>query len=508
MIRFTYGTQTAYDSLEFKDPEVLYCITDTMRIYKGTDLISDTCVKFVETVPTAETTVSGNLYVYAAEGQTPSLYVKVGSEVVQVPGGSSSIPTIDQVLQQTNGIATRDIGVAKSSGEARIQMLSGTDAQPTEDSSYATVGLTSKASSSGTTYSNLQLEASALDSKGNTCIYSTELFAGPQSSSQPALRGLSMSDATMSGASMTQQHMTLNTTRLFWMGGESNASGVFIIPPYYSDNADTTGFIVMREGYQHKALTGDLEDTLLDGDQVNMRNKLDVYSKSEVDSMVSGGGAPAGNCLPLTGGTMTGPIDMGSNPITATQSSGTIQPNQLMTFGIFAETLAQMPEMFMGKSGSVWNADGSPVAAIPDLPDSPSSETYGNYAVNLNSLNSILEDKAVLKSGGQTLTGTYEFNSSTPGNHVLSLIDLSGSSGEVFYLDGRGGIHCTALYSEGSIQMNNSKIAGVATPLEGTDAANKQYVDTAVSSQVSALQSQIEAITQTLASLNISVAEI
>lgn len=306
MIRFTYGTQTAYDSLEFKDPDVLYCITDTMRIYKGTDLISDTCVKFVETVPTPETAVSGNLYVYAVEGQSPSLYVKVGNEVVQVPGG----------------------------------------------------------------------------------------------------------------------------------------------------------------------------------------------------------GAPAGNYLPLTGGTMTGPIDMGSNPITATQSSGTIQPNHLMTFGIFAETLSQMPEMFMGKSGSVWNANGTPVAAIPDLPDSPLSETYGNYAVNLNSLNSILEDKSVLKSGGQTLTGTYKFNSSTPGNHVLSLIDLSGSSGEVFYLDGRGGIHCASLFSEGSIQLNNSKITGVATPLEGTDAANKQYVDTAVSSQVSSLQSQIEAITQTLASLNISVAEI
>lgn len=301
MIRFTYGTQTAYDSLEFKDPDVLYCITDTMRIYKGTDLISDTCVKFVETVPTPETAVSGNLYVYAVEGQSPSLYVKVGNEVVQ---------------------------------------------------------------------------------------------------------------------------------------------------------------------------------------------------------------APAGNYLPLTGGTMTGPIDMGSNPITATQSSGTIQPNHLMTFGIFAETLSQMPEMFMGKSGSVWNANEFYIAAIPDLPNSPSSQTYGNYAVNLNSLNSILQDKAVLKSGGQTLTGTYEFNSSTPGNHVLSLIDLSGSSGEVFYLDGRGGIHCTALYSEGSIQVNNSKIGGVATPLEDTDAANKQYVDTAVSSQVSALQSQIDAITQTLASLNISVAEI
>lgn len=287
MIRFTYGTQTAYDSLEFKDPEVLYCITDTMRIYKGTDLISDTCVKFVETVPTAETTVSGNLYVYAAEGQTPALYVKVGNEVVQVPGGSSSIPTIDQVLQQTDGIATRSIGILKSSGEVGIQILSGDMTQPTEDNSYATVGLTSKASSPGTTtYSNLQLDASALDSKGNTRNYSIALSAGPQSRTQSALDGLSMSDITLSGASMTQQHMTLNTTRLSWMGGES--SGVQIIPPYSTDDTEMVGFIVMREGYMHKALTGDLEDALLDDDQVNMRNKLDVYSKSEVNSMVSG----------------------------------------------------------------------------------------------------------------------------------------------------------------------------------------------------------------------------
>lgn len=507
MIRFTYGTQTAYDSLEFKDPDVLYCITDTMRIYKGTDLISDTCVKFVETVPTAETAVPGNLYVYAVEGHSPALYVKVGNEVVQVPGGSSSIPTIDQVLEQTDGVATRSIGIAKSSGEVGIQIRSEAMDQPTEGSSYATAGLTGQAGASVTTRSDLRLEAYTLDSEGTTRISSAELVAGTRAG-QSASYGLSISDATMSSTSMTQQSVTLNGASLLWMGGTNNDSGVIITPPYSTDNNRNVGFIVMREGYMHKALTGDLEDTLLDGDQVNMRSKLDVYSKSEVDSMVSGGGAPAGNCLPLTGGTMTGPIDMGSNPITATQSSGTIQPNQLMTFGIFAETLAQMPEMFMGKSGSVWNADGSPVAAIPDLPDSPSSETYGNYAVNLNSLNSILEGKAVLKSGGQTLTGTYEFNSSTPGNHVLSLIDLSGSSGEVFYLDGRGGIHCTALYSEGSIQVNNSKIGGVATPLEDTDAANKQYVDTAVSSQVSSLQSQIEAITQTLASLNISVAEI
>lgn len=507
MIRFTYGTQTAYDSLEFKDPDVLYCITDTMRIYKGTDLISDTCVKFVETVPTTETAVSGNLYVYAVEGQTPALYVKVGNELVQVPGGSSSIPTIDQVLQQTDGIATRSIGILKSSGEAAIQILSGTDAQPTEDSSYAMVGLTSKSSSPGTTYSNLQLDASALDSKGNTRNYSIALSAGPQSRTQSALDGLSMSDITMSGASMSQQHMTLNTTRLFWTGGTNADSGVFIIPPYSTDDTEMAGFILWREGYKHKALTGDLQDTLLDGDQVNMRNKLDVYSKSEVDSMVSGG-APAGNYLPLTGGTMTGPIDMGSNPITSTETIDTIQENHLMPFGIFVDALAQMPEMFMGKKGSVWNASESPISAIPDLPNSPSSETYGNYAVNLNSLNSILEDKAVLKTG-DTLTGTYTFNSSSPGNHVLSLIDHSHApSEEVFYVDGRGKVHCSSLSSEGVISMNNFSITGVALPDRDTDAANKQYVDTAVSSQVSALQSQIEAITQTLASLNISVAEI
>lgn len=287
MIQFTYGTQTAYDSLEFKDPEVLYCITDTMRIYKGTDLISNTCVRFVETVPTAETAVSGNLYVYAVEGQTPALYVKIGNEVVQVSGGSSSIPTIDQVLEQTDGVATRSIGIAKSSGEVGIQILSGAMDQPTEGSSYATAGLTSQAGASVTTRSDLRLEAHTLDPEGNTRISNAELVAGTRAG-QSASYGLSISDATMSGTSMTQQSVTLNGASLLWMGGTNNASGVIVTPPYSTDDTERVGFIVMREGYRHKALTGDLEDTLLDGDQVNMRDKLDVYSKGEVDSMVSG----------------------------------------------------------------------------------------------------------------------------------------------------------------------------------------------------------------------------
>ena len=287
MIQFTYGTQTAYDSLEFKDPEVLYCITDTMRIYKGIDLISNTCVKFVETVPTAETAVSGNLYVYAVEGQTPALYVKIGNEVVQVSGGSSSsIPTIDQVLEQTDGVSTRSIGIAKSSGEVGIQILSGAMDQPTEGSSYATAGLTGQAGASVTTRSDLRLEAYTLDPEGNTRISNAELVAGTRAG-QSASYGLSISDSTMSGTSMTQQSVTLNGASLLWMGGTNNASGVIITPPYSTDDTEKVGFIVMREGYRHKALTGDLEDTLLDGDQVNMRDKLDVYSKGEVDSMVS-----------------------------------------------------------------------------------------------------------------------------------------------------------------------------------------------------------------------------
>lgn len=45
-VLFKYGTQAEYEALETKNPDALYFITDSNRIYKGSDKVASADVKY------------------------------------------------------------------------------------------------------------------------------------------------------------------------------------------------------------------------------------------------------------------------------------------------------------------------------------------------------------------------------------------------------------------------------------------------------------------------------
>ena len=91
-ILFSYGVQSSYDSLLTKDPNTLYCITDTQRIYKGLTLLADRTnlnVTFTDSIPEAASSVENMLYIATVDNKT-TLWIKSGSMVVQVGGGEAT----------------------------------------------------------------------------------------------------------------------------------------------------------------------------------------------------------------------------------------------------------------------------------------------------------------------------------------------------------------------------------------------------------------------------------
>lgn len=89
MIKFVYGLSTAYAALSPKDENALYFLTDTKQIYKGSTLVSDCNIRFVETEPTAATAEEGMLYVCVKEGKS-TLWVKSGETIIQAGGGEAT----------------------------------------------------------------------------------------------------------------------------------------------------------------------------------------------------------------------------------------------------------------------------------------------------------------------------------------------------------------------------------------------------------------------------------
>lgn len=88
-VLFKYGNYAAY-SASTKDENVIYFISDTQQIYKGSTLYADVTsntVKFATEVPTVETAKDGVLYVVTtADGV--SIYTKSGSTIEQIGGGT------------------------------------------------------------------------------------------------------------------------------------------------------------------------------------------------------------------------------------------------------------------------------------------------------------------------------------------------------------------------------------------------------------------------------------
>lgn len=85
-IVFRYGVQAGYDAAS-KQANELYFITDTHRLYKGTDLIASG-VNLVTAKPLDNEAIEGVLYIQTEGEGAPKMYVKSGATVIEA---SSSI---------------------------------------------------------------------------------------------------------------------------------------------------------------------------------------------------------------------------------------------------------------------------------------------------------------------------------------------------------------------------------------------------------------------------------
>ena len=90
MVKFIYGLYADYQKLAAKPEDNLYFITDTHQIYKGSTLVADCNIRFVNVQPTAGNSQPNLLYIYTNEDNKVTLWTKVGDSVIQVGGGEAT----------------------------------------------------------------------------------------------------------------------------------------------------------------------------------------------------------------------------------------------------------------------------------------------------------------------------------------------------------------------------------------------------------------------------------
>nr|CAI9752361.1 hypothetical protein CVNMHQAP_CVNMHQAP_CDS_0184 [uncultured phage] len=90
MVKFIYGRYADYQKLAAKPEDNLYFITDTHQIYKGSTLVADCNIRFVNVQPTAGNSQPNLLYIYTSEDNKVTLWTKVGDSVIQVGGGEAT----------------------------------------------------------------------------------------------------------------------------------------------------------------------------------------------------------------------------------------------------------------------------------------------------------------------------------------------------------------------------------------------------------------------------------
>lgn len=119
-VLFKYGTQTAYDQLRVEtppdygyDPNSLYFITDTNRLYKGAVLMSEQAI-FTTSVPDFDSAKSERIYVVTT-GDSVSLYVKGSTQMVQAGGGTVQPGAITDINVFNESVLTTSTDL--SSGE-------------------------------------------------------------------------------------------------------------------------------------------------------------------------------------------------------------------------------------------------------------------------------------------------------------------------------------------------------------------------------------------------------
>lgn len=99
-VLFKYGTQSQYDSLETKDPNALYCLTDSQRIYKGEYRLASSDIVFSTEIPTAENSFDNILYVVLKDGEY-SMYIKNESSMDEIKLGNRTNSLTDVSYNST-----------------------------------------------------------------------------------------------------------------------------------------------------------------------------------------------------------------------------------------------------------------------------------------------------------------------------------------------------------------------------------------------------------------------
>lgn len=245
-------------------------------------LISNVKIITSGNVPTTSNLFKGEL----AFGKIGDKYEIYGNSdgTIQKLSDSSSIPNIDEVLKSTNGVSNTNIRIIKDSEFSEMYTQVGNENAP------------------GFAYSQLRSSNDSLDNARATLELASWAAAG---------RGIISANADPSTATVLSiisldsdgNPIYTNLLDSGYLNIEDNNRAVALhISPQSDSNGDILGFVIHDSSGEYKALTSYLKDTLSEQDKINMRNKLDVASKSE--------------SVTNEGGDLTGPLK-----ITRTESS-------------------------------------------------------------------------------------------------------------------------------------------------------------------------------------------
>lgn len=124
-VSFATGLQEAYQALvsaSTVDENVIYFITDTRRIYKGSTQVADVSsqqIVFTTSTPTPEASQEGILYVATVDGTT-TIYTKISEEMVVVGGGEATSVADGSIVFSSLSPDMVATSISDSPSEAKI----------------------------------------------------------------------------------------------------------------------------------------------------------------------------------------------------------------------------------------------------------------------------------------------------------------------------------------------------------------------------------------------------
>ena len=118
MIQYFYGTQAAYDTLQSKVEDALYFITDTERIYKGSNIVAANNIKVVTEMPDTSDAIENMLYIHAEDepAKTSIKILNSGKTDFVTIASSDSLITASSVTEFTNKTIDADENVISNLG--------------------------------------------------------------------------------------------------------------------------------------------------------------------------------------------------------------------------------------------------------------------------------------------------------------------------------------------------------------------------------------------------------